>query len=762
MAVHSPTPVTCPSADELRKLLRGKLADTKLADLTGHLDECSNCQSKIELIAEGDADISGAVKHIDQDEPPRESAYWKALEGIDASVTSTFAVPDAKPNNSKLDFLKPSTDPDKIGRLGHFEVIRELGRGGMGIVLQAHDSDLSRDVALKVLDPQLASNDIARSRFCREARAAAAVSHENIVTIYSVDEDEASGLPFLVMQVVVGETLEQRIRREGKIAVDDLMMIAYQAAQGLTAAHAAGLIHRDIKPGNILIDSNTNKAKLTDFGLARSTEDMSLTRTGFVAGTPLYMAPEQARGDDVDARADLFSLGSVMYEALSGRPPFDGNTPMAVLRRVADEAHPRLTRLNATVPLWLEDIIDELLEKDPNRRTASAEMLSKQLAAHMSPEACASTATPIECTVARTASRIAGSRRRSKLTTALVLGLPFLAGGLVGALIGMTFVPPEQVVREVPTVVQENNLLLPTSAVAPLGPESLAVINAETGGVWSVAAAKDGNTIVAGLEDGSFGMWTLEPPGRVLSMPNAHDAPIWAVDISADAKTVITASDDGTVKIWDVSGAGVVKQTMKHPTSVRSAALDPSGLRVVTGDRAGTVRVWTIGDDEETQSFKHGGTISAVTFDPLGMSVVSTSTNTTAKLWELPTGKARVSFSKHKGPVYGVSFSPDGAWVATASWDKTVMIWDARTGDLVREIPAHDECVLSVAFACCGKVLATAGQDGTVKVWNAETGTLLNRFMRHKGTVHSVTFLPEKHQLLSGGRDGFIRLWQTK
>src|SRR5207237_9059325 len=175
----------------------------------------------------------------------------------------------------------------------------------------------------------------AQRRSCREPVAAASVTHDNLVAVHQVDDNGPGGLPYIVMQLVNGETLEQRVKRVGRLPVAEAIRVGFQAAAGLTAAHAAGLIHRDIKPANILLERGTEKVRLTDFGLARATEDLKLTRTGFVAGTPLYMAPEQARGDDIDHRADLFSLGSVLYEALAGMPAFGGKSPAAVLRRAA-------------------------------------------------------------------------------------------------------------------------------------------------------------------------------------------------------------------------------------------------------------------------------------------------------------------------------------------------------------------------------------------------------------------------------------------
>ncbi|MGL6095504.1 MAG: serine/threonine-protein kinase, partial [Fimbriiglobus sp.] len=305
------TPCTdsrCPPADQLDRLVHGRLSGPDTAAVTDHLGECAGCQERLEELATaGDSVLSGAVRHIDTAGPPSESAYWRAAREVQDAVTGDFPKPKAAVTDSrvtdrtapdldahsdvKLDFLQPSPTPGHLGMLGTFDIRRVLGHGGMGVVLHAYDPCLQRDVAIKILDPLLANNSVARQRFCREARAAAAVAHENLVAVHQVDEDEKSNLPFLVMQLVNGESLEQRLRRVSRMTVLEVVRLGAQAAAGLSSAHAGGLIHRDIKPGNILIEAGTDKVKLTDFGLARAAEDMKLTRTGFVAGTPLYMAP---------------------------------------------------------------------------------------------------------------------------------------------------------------------------------------------------------------------------------------------------------------------------------------------------------------------------------------------------------------------------------------------------------------------------------------------------------------------------------------
>ena len=225
-------------------------------------------------------------------------------------------------------------------------------------------------MAIKVMAPQLATTSPPRKRFLREARAAAAVRHEHVVAIYAVEEQP---IPYLVMEYVPGETLQQKLDRVGPLETPEVLRIGQQIACGLAAAHSQGLIHRDIKPSNILLESGIDPhVKITDFGLARAANDASLTYTGVIAGTPMYMAPEQTQGEVVDHRADLFSFGSVLYTMCSGRPPFRARTSTAVLKRVAEDTPRSVREIIPEVPQWLCDIIAKLHAKDPEDRFQSA------------------------------------------------------------------------------------------------------------------------------------------------------------------------------------------------------------------------------------------------------------------------------------------------------------------------------------------------------------------------------------------------------
>src|SRR5262245_10953564 len=258
------------------------------------------------------------------------------------------------------DFLSPPQEADELGRMGPYRILRVLGAGGMGVVYEAEEPALERRVALKVLLPALAASASARQRFLREARAAAKVEHERIVPIFQVGEER--GLPYLAMPLLKGESLETRIRREGRLPMGEALRIGREVADALAAAHERGLIHRDIKPGNIWLEGAAAMVKLLDFGLARSleTDSAPLTQQGSLVGTPAFMAPEQAAGLTVDARCDLFSLGCVLYQTTTGQLPFQGATAVLTLMAVMQRQPLPPAFVRPDVPPALSDLIMRL------------------------------------------------------------------------------------------------------------------------------------------------------------------------------------------------------------------------------------------------------------------------------------------------------------------------------------------------------------------------------------------------------------------
>lgn len=354
-------PASSCDRERLFQLLDGELAETVQTEVAAHVETCASCRTQLESIA-------------------ADSVVWQemreALSGVDFAVDNPVDRA-AGFQQVPLDFLAPSDNPAMLGRIGEFEILEPIGSGGMGIVLKGYDHELNRYIAVKVLHPHCATSAGARRRFAREAQAAAAVVHQHVVAIHAVGAHHHP--PYLVMPFIPGESLQQRLNRLGPLDVIDVLRIGQQVAEGLAAAHAQGLVHRDIKPGNILLERNVDRVLLTDFGLARAADDASLTQSGVIAGTPQYMSPEQARGENVDHRTDLFSLGTVMYTLLAGHSPFRAETAMGVLRRVCEDTPRPLREHNPAVPAWLEAFITKLHSKQAADRFSSATQVAELL-----------------------------------------------------------------------------------------------------------------------------------------------------------------------------------------------------------------------------------------------------------------------------------------------------------------------------------------------------------------------------------------------
>lgn len=392
--------ITC-DHELLRLSLDERLTEQQEECLARHLAGCECCQVELERLA-GERDEWSKISVALQQDAERNSGRLSSVHtpgapAADGSEVGTGALPgvddaaDDSLADFAVDFLSPSSSPDAIGRMGEIDIHEVIGRGGMGVVLKGYQPELKRLVAVKVLAPHLAVSGPARQRFAREAQATAAIMHPNVVPILTVHS--TGKLPYLVMPFLACESLQQRINRQGALDLVDVLRIGMQTAQGLAAAHAQGIVHRDVKPANILLEKSVDRVVLTDFGLARAIDDASITRTGLIAGTPQYMSPEQARGEGLDARSDLFSLGSVLYTMATGRPPFRAESTYGILRRITDSPPRPMREINSQIPEWLAEIIGKLLAKAPAERFASATevaSLLEQCLAHVQQPAVAS------------------------------------------------------------------------------------------------------------------------------------------------------------------------------------------------------------------------------------------------------------------------------------------------------------------------------------------------------------------------------------
>ena len=365
MTPHDATlPPTCADDAALEALVSGSLAPDRERALEAHLGGCAACRSRLDTLAASPESWSTVREQL----------------SAGAEADGEDAVPPIPALASLIQkILAPSDDDRMLGRLGPYEITGIIGSGGMGIVLKGHDRALDRFVAIKLLSPHLASSGAARQRFLREAKAAAAVVHDNVIAIHGVDE--FAGLPYLVMPYCRGTTLEKRVRDAGPMSLREILRVGLQTARGLAAAHAQGLVHRDVKPANILLEDGVERVRITDFGLARAADDASLTVTGLLAGTPHYMSPEQALGKPLDARSDLFALGAVLFTLATGKPPFRAESSHAVLRMVTDVEPADVRLVNPDMPAWLAAIIGRLLAKDPAARLSSATEVAGMLEA---------------------------------------------------------------------------------------------------------------------------------------------------------------------------------------------------------------------------------------------------------------------------------------------------------------------------------------------------------------------------------------------
>ena len=374
-------------------MLLGQISEKRLDELSIHLETCPYCLQIAESVSADDK-LTNAIQStsFDDEEDPladrvieqgkaifhQRMSERSAAETIRSSDTDTrhLGRNDTPPPKLNLDFLEAPELPDEIGRLGHFRILEVLGHGGMGIVLRAEDTKLARDVALKVLWPDRRTTKEIQLRFIREAKAMAAIKQENVVSIFSVED--ASNYPFLVMELLHGKTLADRLTSSRSLEQLEIARLGKEIASGLDAAHSQRVIHRDLKPENIWIE-DSGRVKLLDFGLARS-DDVDLTHTGQMIGTPKYMSPEQAHGNRVDERSDLFSLGSVLYHMTTGKPPFQSSNIASTLVAISQVDYRPVELVRSGLKKELAHLIRQLLSKDPNDRPTSAGKVAKTLA----------------------------------------------------------------------------------------------------------------------------------------------------------------------------------------------------------------------------------------------------------------------------------------------------------------------------------------------------------------------------------------------
>jgi WD40 repeat protein/serine/threonine protein kinase len=655
-----------------------------------------------------------------------------------------------------LAFLLPPQKPGALGRLGHYDVLEVVGKGGMGVVLRAFDDKLHRVVAIKVLAPHLASSGTARQRFVREARAAAAVTHDNVIDIHAVED--AGPVPYLVMQFIDGQTLQDKLDRTGPPCLKEILRIGRQVADGLAAAHKQGLIHRDVKPANILLENGVERVKITDFGLARAVDDASLTQSGMVAGTPQYMAPEQAEAKTVDHRSDLFSLGSVLYAMCTGHAPFRASGTMAVLKRVCEDTPRPIHELNPEIPDWLEAVVARLHAKDPANRFQSAAAVAELLGRHL-----AHLQQPALAPRPPSAEIPARARRVPVLALAALL---LVAAGAITAYLVLRFTGPEAVKTADP---KEKEKKQPTKLPVPRGPltpEELAKLPSP------LDDRKRDDIPPALLDLAGGGDPTKAPPELVAvlgSIRLRHDEKAVGAFFLADGETLLSVGRDNQARFWDLK-TGRQRKRLPGPKTahpVHAAALNPDGTVLAWGTGGssgqdiwgdGTVKLLDAATGAELGTVRHGSCVLVIAFSPDGKTLATGSCHDqTCRLWEVATGKEVAVLGPGPHNVHSIAFRPDGKGVAVSYAQGGAKVFDLSKPDEPKPLPFPEVCCLT--YLPDSKTLAVALPNGTVTLWETDTGkerTILQNLK--SGWISPLALTKDGGILAAPGPDGAVKL----
>jgi serine/threonine protein kinase/WD40 repeat protein len=690
--------------------------------------------------------------------------------------------------------LAPPEEPGELGRLAHYRILKLLGQGGMGAVFQAEDTHLCRPVALKVMLPAYADDRAARERFLREARAAAAIKHDHIVTIYQVGE--GNGVPFLAMEFLRGAPLDRWLEKYPRPTVSQILRLGREVAAGLAAAHAKGLIHRDIKPGNVWLEAPAGRVKILDFGLARSQKDVQITQSGLILGTPAYMSPEQARGQTVDHRSDLWSLGVLLYRLATGKLPFAGTDMISTLTAIALEEPPPVLDLNPDLPPALVGLIERLLTKDPPGRPQSADEVVREL------KAIGRGANPAERTAITTdgkggkepSSRTlrqepppvpTRQRRwpppRSRWKSRLAVGTAALVVIAAGVFVATR---SKRNAEPLPKTVTVDN---PAAAVVPLPPAN--------------GAARDLLALVDPAKDALGGTWEKRPEGltgriegdKVAKLqipyrpPAEYDLRVEFTRTGSNHEVMVSLSHGGHSFRWtmDMRGGQYLFQNMgvrpaenpsivnhgkltnnrRHMTVVRvrnagaDAELDGKPITSYRGDYA-DLRSWVafrLKDESLLGLLVHEGPVVFHT-------VEVTDVTGTGGVLRPPPADMPVAVRKlhgHSNAVTAVAVLPDGKRGLSAGRDKTIRLWDLTTGAALQTWHGHQGPITALAVSHDGKH-AVAGGPADLRLWDVDAGRELAAFGPPDSPVQSLAFAPITRTFLSGDEAGRITRWNIE
>jgi WD40 repeat protein len=682
---------------------------------------------------------------------------------------------DRQPLTADLSLELPASADDArlpLERLGDYELILEIARGGMGVVFQARHVFLHRMVALKmILGGQLARPEDVQ-RFQTEAEAAAQLQHPGIVALYEVGTHE--GQPFFSMEFVQGTSLAQ-VAAAGPVPSRTAARYLELTARAVHYAHTKDILHRDLKPANVLLDEH-DQPKVTDFGLAKMLHtDSGQTRTGTVIGTPSYMAPEQAAARrDLGPECDVYSLGAILYELLTGRPPFRGETALATLTLLAEQepVPPRL--LNPKVDLDLETICLKCLEKEPARRYRSAEALADDLRRYRDSE-------PI------TARRVGSFGRAVKWCRRKPAGAALLAVSAVAVLAlvvgGFAFGVIQSELRQ--EAEREHLEAVKAQQQAQARAQAMrrllylaqfhlarhAWVTADLDRAEKLLARDQPDQrdlrgwewyFLSGLCRGKYTLRGPVKPGG-LKNPRLESRRVNALAYRPDGRRLASAGLDGNILIWDPDDGRLIHTIVAHKELIWSLAYSPDGNFLASASVDRTAKVWNARTGQIIHTLaRHTQAVTSVSFSSDGKRLATAGVDGAVHLWNLDTGSLIKTLTGHTGPVNKAVFSPDGKLLASAGEDAEVRLWDAAEGELLTALKGHQAEVMSLAFSQDGKILASGGglanTLGEVRLWNTETRKEMLPRYAHPDRVLSVAFSRYDH-LAVAGRGGLVRVW---
>ncbi len=704
-------------------------------------DLCGDCPELCETLRQHI--VTRLHIHFASSVETRPAALPDTVETGQAALPDTLDASPHRPEVVRLPIQK------KWPEIPGYEILDELGRGGMGVVYKARQIRPDRFVALKmILSGGLASHSDLE-RFRREASVIARLNHPHLVQIYEVGEFEA--VPFFSLELMEGGSLATRASGLPQPAIETARLVE-TLARAIHRVHEAGVIHRDLKPANILLTMD-GTPKVADFGLAKRIGEAGPTLTGNILGTPSYMAPEQASGrvEHIGPHTDVYALGAILYELLTGRPPFLGVDAWLTIRQVTDAEAVPPRRFQPAVPIDLDTICQKCLEKEPRKRYGSGRELADDLSRFLAGE-------PIRARPISLWERAVKWARR-KPTAAGLLAVSALAVVLLVAGAAVYVIHQRQALAETRKLAEQSRRRLVQLNV---NEGTYAIDRGDWFGslVWFAEALRleEGDAKRERMHRVRLAAVLRQCPRQVLI--GFHDSRVRQVTFSSDGRRMLSASEDGTAKLWDIdTGQSIL--TLRQSTAMLGAALSSDGQSVATAGADGAARLWDAATGQLTAELPHAGPVISVSFDSAGRRLLTASEDGTACVWTVATGKGPLSTMRHARPVRSAAFSADGTKVVTASADHTAAVWDTATARPLTPPLRHPETVNCAAFDPEGRRIVTAGADGLARIWDAATGQPSSIVLKHRLTIARASFTSDGRGVLTASNDHTASLWDA-